>query len=417
MVILPLFRRCLSSVVPAAAAILQIACSDQLVAPDPEPASPDPVIAPPANLEVLGRGDVPERYTAELNVRGTFAYTTSWGARTSSTGSAPGNAIKIWNVSGNIPLLLDSLIVPQARTMGDIQISDDGKLLVAATEGQSGSIVIYSLDNPAKPAFLSRFSNSNTDPGVHTAEVQRVNGTLYAFLSVDPRSGVRARLVIVNLADPANPKEVYSASMGNPYVHDVFVRDGVLFTALWDEGLELFDIGGAAKGGSPASPVSLGKVRTVGGEVHNVWWYHDSSGAKKYAFVGQEGPGSLGASSAGDIHVVDVSIFSNPREVAFFSLPNAGTHNFSVDESKGILYAAYYNAGVQALDVTGDLSACATAQRSPDGRCDLAKMGRLKATGLLSAGIPLSVWGVQFLNGFVYASDMLNGLWKLRALQ
>jgi hypothetical protein len=25
------------------------------------------------------------------------------------------------------------------------------------------------------------------------------------------------------------------------------------------------------------------------------------------------------------------------------------------------------------------------------------------------------VWGVQYLNGSVYASDMLNGIWKLQA--
>jgi len=25
------------------------------------------------------------------------------------------------------------------------------------------------------------------------------------------------------------------------------------------------------------------------------------------------------------------------------------------------------------------------------------------------------VWGVQYLNGSVYASDMLSGIWKLRA--
>ena len=26
------------------------------------------------------------------------------------------------------------------------------------------------------------------------------------------------------------------------------------------------------------------------------------------------------------------------------------------------------------------------------------------------------VWGVHYQNGFVYASDMANGIWKLRAI-
>ena len=49
-------------------------------------------------------------------------------------------------------------------------------------------------------------------------------------------------------------------------------------------------------------------------------------------------------------------------------------------------------------------------------RCDLKLMGREMGLGLLDVGKPVYVWGAQYLNGVVYASDMLNGLWKLRAL-
>ena len=110
--------------------------------------------------------------------------------------------------------------------------------------------------------------------------------------------------------------------------------------------------------------------------------------------------------------MVDVSNFASPREVAFFHLDGAGTHNFSVDEVRGILYAAYYNGGVRAIDITGDLSSCDAADRSVDGRCDLAKMGRELAHGLQDQE-PVYVWGVQLSGGRLYASDMLNGLWKL----
>jgi hypothetical protein len=297
-----------------------------------------------------------------------------------------------------------------------VQVTDDGKYLIVSTEPQPGSIVVFNLDNPAKPSLVSTFTNADTDPGVHTAEFQRVNGVLYGFLSIDPRGGIPARLVIVSLSNPAEPKQVFSGVMGQPYVHDVFVRDGILFTALWDSGVEIFDIGGGGKGGTPANPVSMGKAATVGGQVHNIWWYHDATGSKKYAFVGQEGPGAIGASSAGDIHVIDISNMSSIKEVAFFHVPGAGTHNFSVDETKGILYAAFYNSGAVALDVHGDLSTCTATQKLADGRCDLSKMGRLKGVGLLNAGMPVYVWGVQVLGNNLYASDMLNGLWKLRGL-
>jgi len=370
-------------------------------------------------LSVLGRGDMTSRYMAELWTRGNVAYTSTWGQR----GTTFGNAVHIWSIAGTKPVLVDSLIVENATTLGDIQTSDDGKLLVVATERANGSIVIYDLANPLKPVRLTRYETPNTTNGVHTAEVARVNGTLYAFLSIDPPV---ARLVIVDLSDPKNPREVLSRNMGNPFVHDVFVRDGILFTALWNDGVTIWDLGGAGKGGSPANPVQLGNVKTApwspaigGSEAHNVWWFHDPAGganAKRFAFVGEEAPGSssLLNSSNGDIHVIDVGDMSAPKEVAFYHVNNAGTHNFSVDEQRGVLYAAYYNAGVRALNVRGDLSACSVDQKAPDGRCDLKKMGRELAAGPNTMG-DVFMWGVHFDGNFVYASDMLNGLWKLEA--
>jgi hypothetical protein len=118
--------------------------------------------------------------------------------------------------------------------------------------------------------------------------------------------------------------------------------------------------------------------------------------------------------------VVDVGDFRAPVEIARYSVPGAGTHNFSVDEQRGILYAAYYNGGVRALGVRGDLGTCLDSQRStpPNGTlalCDLTKMGRELRVDLADGTNPTYVWGVQFLDGAVYASDMLNGLWKLPA--
>jgi hypothetical protein len=43
-------------------------------------------------------------------------------------------------------------------------------------------------------------------------------------------------------------------------------------------------------------------------------------------------------------------------------------------------------------------------------------MGRELGVGLKDRANPVFVWGVQYLGGSVYASDMLNGIWKLRAV-
>jgi hypothetical protein len=411
------------SLLAAAVSLALAACSRDSVGPGD--VVPPPPVTPPASattLDVVGLGRVVTRYTGEVTVRGTHAYTSTWGRRTAS-----GNVILIWSVAGDTPVLLDSLVIEGVTTTGDVQVSDDGALLVVATE-PTGYLVTYSLADPVRPRLLSRFTSPNLAAGVHTAQVSRVNGRQYAFCSIDPRGPVRAKLVVVDLADPAAPVEVLSREMGFPFVHDVFVRDGYLFTALWNAGLTIWDVGGGGRGGSPSNPVSIGTVVTKNGSVHNVWWYHDgATGQKRYAFIGEEVASgvTIGQSSAGDVHVVDLTDMASPREVAFYSVPQAGTHNFSVDEQRGVLYAAYYNGGVRAIDVRGDLGACTGAQRAVDGRCDLRLMGRELARALddrtavsaLSGQPGAYVWGVELAGAFVYASDMLGGLWKLRAMQ
>jgi hypothetical protein len=364
-----------------------------------------------ASLDVVGSGPVTTQYTSEVWAQGGYAYTTTWGRR----GATVGNTLRVWDVRAAQPALVATVQVANAVTTGDVQLSDDGALLMVATEPSPGSVALYSLNAARQPTLIRQYTSPNTAPGVHTAELARVNGTLYGFLSIDPSSTTPAKLVILDLSDPASPREVFAQVMGRPFVHDVFVRDGVLFTALWNDGLGIWDIGGLGRGGTVAAPVRVGTAPTAGGEVHNAWWFHDPrTGSKRYVFVGQEGPGSVGSASEGDVHVVDVSNMAAPREVAFFNVPGAGTHNFSMDEANGVLYAAYYNGGVRAIDVRGDLSACTAAQKSVDGRCDLRAMGRELATG--HSDRSAYVWGVKYDGGFVYASDMLNGLWKLKAV-
>ncbi len=185
-------------------------------------------------------------------------------------------------------------------------------------------------------------------------------------------------------------------------IHDTFVRDGIAFVFAWDSGVIFYDVGNGLAGGTPAAPVRVGGVVTQGGQAHNGWWFwNPNTGERRYLFVGEEGPGTLGASSSGDIHVVDISDLVHPLEVASFHLSNAGTHNFWMDESAEILYAAYYNGGVVALDVSGTLS----------GR--LETQGRILAQARPGGTGGTYVWGVQLAEGSLYASDMLTGLWQL----
>ncbi|MGH7504661.1 MAG: LVIVD repeat-containing protein, partial [Longimicrobiales bacterium] len=307
------------------------ACDTDPVANDDDD---DPFTRDPIALPVVGHGMLPVRVTAEVAADGAWAYTTTWGNLIDL-----GSALEVWDVSGATPLLVDSVIIADATTLGDVQISDDGNLLVIATERENGSIIVFDRSDPAHPVMLSRHLSDNTrNFGVHTVKLGRVNGTLYAFLSVNPGGATgNGQLVVVDLSDPTNPREILAMPLGGPVLHDVFVRDGYLFTAEWDDGMSIWDIGGGGLGGSPADPVRIGNVQTVDGNVHNIWWYHAPDGGKRYVFVGEEAPANVGADSDGDIHVVDISDMTNPREVAFYTLATAGTHNFTMDEANGIL--------------------------------------------------------------------------------
>jgi hypothetical protein len=215
------------------------------------------------------------------------------------------------------------------------------------------------------------------------------------------------------------PTEITLASVtpapaGAVFIHDMFVRDGLAFVFAWNAGVRIYDVGNGMNGGSPTSPQLVGSLITSANGlpcvcVHNGWWFHSPGSGTRYLFLGQEAPGSVGSGSTGDIHVVDVSNPSAPVEVASYRHPDqpdvggtlrpVGVHNFWMDEANEILYAAFYNGGVVALDVSGTLSG------------DLSS--RVIAS-VRPGGAGTYTWGVQLANGSLYAIDMLNGLYQLR---
>jgi hypothetical protein len=189
-----------------------------------------------------------------------------------------------------------------------------------------------------------------------------VNGRLYAFLSIDPWNSIHAKLVIVDLGDPSNPQQVYSKVAGNPFVHDTFLRDGLLFVALWMTAWRSGTLGAVAPARRRRRPECLATFTRSAGQVHNVWWLHDATGGKRFAFVGQEGPGSIGSSSTGDIHVVDISDPTAPKEVAFYHGRWCGDAQFLRRRGQRGAVCRLLQRRRPALDVRGDLKTCLPSQ-------------------------------------------------------
>ena len=361
---------------------------------------PDPV--PEVNLRVAGGGNnVEDRYTSDLWVHGDHAYTGTWGG--ARRNGNLGDVVKIWRLDGGgAPSLAGEIVVPRIGTVSDVEVSRDGQVLLFSAENDAGEgLYLYDVGDPESPQPLGHVP---VDNGVHTATLGEIDGRRYAFAARNPADPA---LLIYDVTDPADITLSATVPVPAHYgIHDTFVREGLAFVFAWNSGVIIYDVGNGLRGGSPSDPEEVGRLVPSdngvegGPAVHNGWWFHNPvSGERRYLFLGQEGPGVVGSQASGDIHVLDVSDLAHPREVAFFRLNGAGAHNFWMDEARQILYAAYYNGGVVALDVSGQLEG------------DLAGrlLGRLQPGGV---GITYT-WGVQQANGWLYASDMLTGLWQI----
>jgi hypothetical protein len=358
---------------------------------------------PPAQFTVQGGGNnVPDRYSSDLWVHGGYAYTGTWGGA-QRQGNA-GNAVKVWSLDASgAPALVDSVVRPGIGTVSDVQVSDDGSVLVFSAEnGPEAGLYVYGLSDPRRPSFRG---STKVDQGLHTATIADIAGRRYVFAARNPTDPA---LVVYDITDPASIDAVATVPVPAFYgIHDTYVRDGLAFVFAWNTGVIIYDVGGGAAGGTPSAPREISRLLTSvedvagGAAVHNGWWFHNPvTGENRYLFIGQEGDGIIGSKSSGNIHVVDVADLAHPREVASFRLAGAGTHNFWMDEQRQVLYAAYYNGGVVALDVSGqlagDLSDRLIAQIKPGG-----------------AGNTYT-WGVQLAGESLYAIDMLSGLWQLQ---
>ena len=363
-----------------------------------------PTGPPPGDFSLgtlAGGNNVPDRYSSDLWVHGKYAYTGTWGHGTRN--GNVGDLVYIWSLNaGGAPTRVGSVGVMGINTVSDVEVSADGSVLLFSGEGgPNGGIYLYDLTDPVHPAFLD---SALADGGVHTATFGEIGGRRYVFAARNPPDPA---LLIYDVTDPADIAATATVPIPPFYgIHDTSVRDGLAFVFAWNTGVIIYDVGNGMAGGSPAAPVEVSRLVTddaglkAGPSVHNGWWFHNPvTHEARYLFIGQEGPGLLGSGSSGDIHVVDVANLRQPVEVASFHLDGAGTHNFWMDEANQILYAAYYNGGVVALDVSGTLSG------------DLGS--RLLAQARPGGDGNTYTWGVQLVGSSLYAVDMLSGLWQL----
>ncbi len=351
--------------------------------------------AQPAALELRGRGLLDGHHSGDM-----WVFEGADGRDYVYIGTFQHDWMKVFDVTDPArPILTDSLWM-DARRINDVKVSWDGRVAVATREGASdrrNGIVILDTSEPAHPRIYSEYTETVTG-GVHNVWIE--GDLVYAC-----HNGT-SDMHIIDISDPENPREVgrWGLDREQKTLHDAIVQDGYAYLSYWHDGLVMLDVGAGTHGGTPTEPAFVSRFTYPEGHTHTAW--RDG----RYLFVGDEifpmdwdpsGP----IEARGYIHVLDMIDPENPVEVARYEVPEAGVHNFWVEDD--LLYVGYYQAGIRVVDVSGEL------------RGDLYRQGRelaaLKTTDehSMAPNWPMT-WGVQPFKGHLFSSDLNSGLWITR---
>ena len=358
-----------------------------------------------ADIEVVGRAPVRNVHTSDLwvweGVDGRdYAITGTWGGN--------GEAY-FWDVTDPSTIVPIDTVTVDARTVNDVKVSPDGRTCIISREGASdrkNGLVILDCTDPNNVTIITEYTERLTG-GVHNLFIYQDH--VYALSN-------GRRYEIINIEDRANPQRVSTFELDTPghSIHDVWVERGIAFSSNWDDGVVLADVGAGIAGGSPSNPQKISSYAYPSGWNHAAFPYWDEETGNFYVIAGDEAfPNGLFIDDrptipAGWIHFIDFTDMQNPKEVARYQVPEAGTHNFWV---KGdTLYVAYYNGGLRVVDISGRLMGDLYEQGreiahfvpyDPEGRIPNAPM----------------TWGPQPHKGHIFISDWNSGLWALELQQ
>jgi hypothetical protein len=363
-------------------------------------------------VERIGFAMPPDEQFAEAWIWGHYAYL-----------SAISDKLYVYDIADPAHPQAGETLKVDARLINDVSVTSDGKIGVITREGASSrknGIVFLDTSDPMHPKVLSEYTATVTG-GVHSAYIN----SHYVYLTDDATGSLR----VIDFADVRNPKEVArweiessgqmqialpegeGVATSGRYLHDVQVIDGLAYLAYWRDGLVILDVGNGVKGGSPEHPKLVANTRFNYDELYGAGWLagaHAVFRYKNYVFVGDEVfPAIFSLASReripvrGITHIVDVSDLEHPKEVATYSVPEAGSHNIWVFDD--VLYMGYYNGGARVLDVSGELR----GELFDQGR-EIAHIWTGDPKGY-RPNLPFA-WGAYPYKGVIYVNDVHSGL-------
>ena len=341
-----------------------------------------------------------------------------------ATGSIFGNGeAYFWDVSDPSNMKIIDTVTVDARNVNDVKVSTDGKIGVISREGASNrknGFVILDVSDPYNVKIISAFNDDMTG-GVHNTFIY--DNHVYAV-----NNG--RKYDVINIEDPKNPFRVGVFELDTPghALHDVWVENGIAYSSNWRDGVVAVDVGGLkfnekdrsevrfnpllmkSGKGKPSNPVKLASFPDRKGRNHSAFPFLSESTGDFFIIAGDEVfPNGLEnlinnrpSSPRGGFHFINFNDPDNPKEDAVYIVPEAGSHNQWVYGDR--LLAAFYQAGIRILDISGELLG------------DLYKQGREIGYFLpqhrdgIIPNAPM-VWGAQPYKNYIFLSDMNSGLY------
>ena len=362
-------------------------------------------------ITVTGRGSINRTHTSDLwpwtgKDGRDYALVGTWG------GDGYGMIFDITDL--NNPVKTDSIQV-DARTINDVTVSPDGRYGVMTKEGAANrvnGVVILDLATPAHPKIASVYSEDLTG-GVHN--VFATNDYLFAI------SGGQ-KYIIIDVKDITKPRKVGEYKHPNAYIHDLWVRDGIAYSAQYGAGTVVVDVGNGKYGGSVEKPKLITVFPINSG--HEIYPYYQKATGKTYLFIGDEEMNRQGKvwegtnywntiyegggqpqTSGGYTHIVDFTDPMHPKKVGRYHLEDYGSHDIIVEDD--VLYQAYYDGGVRVVDVSGELLGNLAEQRR-----EIAVYKPYDPKGF-TANAPF-VMNAMPWKGHVLFTDFNSGLWAAK---
>ena len=314
-------------------------------------------------ITVTGRGSVNTTHTSDL-----WPWTGKDGRDYCMVGTWGGDGYAlVFDITDLSNIVKTDSIRVDARTINDVTVSPDGRYAALSREGASNrvnGVVILDLAVPAHPKIASTFDQELTG-GVHN--MFATNDHLFAI------SGGQ-KYVIIDVKDIRKPTYVSEYQHPNARIHDLWVRDGIAYSAQGGVGTVIVDVGNGKYGGTIQKPKLISVFPVNSG--HEIYPYYQKSTGRTYLFIGDEemsrtgrvwegtkyqlsGPdgkpprNGIAQTSGGYTHIVDATDPLHPRKVGRYHLEDYGSHDIIVEDD--ILYQAYYDGGVRVVDVSGEL--------------------------------------------------------------